>query len=537
MHFQQQFPKWDSTVLRVSGLIGRHPDLLGRLAGYLLGLAFAVGLGASVMGAKIREIDDGHARIVGLVKAIQRDAGSLLKELNASHRPGCDAVNLTALRALLVGRPHVHVVGMLDPQGRLFCTTSLGQLATPVSMGSNAVDGALGRYIFDSPLAPFNGKPLSRQTVNILERGRFQAVVDDSATSAAFQHYSDAVWAGGGAQRKLLYRRPGIATGTPAGHTAHLTLDWKQLDVLVSSETGGATPLVIQTALRTNKLGTDPLALLAGILAASALLGFFAGQTLSARFHHLRSMDFRIRSLCNEANIVCHFQPIVHLASGRVIGCEALGRLRDGDQLLYPDQFIPALNHCGLTWRFDAAVSRCALLSLGGALPPQADFRVALNFFSQSLHRDTLHGHLQAVLQGAGRSDLQIELEVTEYAFSPAIVPELKRLKDDGYAISIDDFGTGYSNLRLVNQVVPDYLKIDRSFVFEMEDLTLRSSLIPEIVAIADAVGSKVIAEGIENAAQAEKLKALGIEYGQGYYYARPLPLDAFLRLLAQPSA
>lgn len=534
MHVQQQFPRWNDIVLRVSGLVGRHPDLLGRLAGYLLGLAFVAGLGLSVMAAKIRDIDEGHARVVQLVGKIQRDAGSLLKELNASHRAECDDASLNALRALLVGRPHVHVVGILDPQGRLFCTTSMGRLATPVEMGDNGLDGALGRYRFDAAIAPYNGNRQSRQTVNILERGRFQAVVDDSATRAVFQHYSDAVWAGQAARRQRLFQAPGLHASTVADDTPHLSPDWRRFDLLVTSRTGGATPLWIQTALRANKPGADPLTLLAGILAASALLGFFAAQTLSARFRHLRSMDFRIRSLCSDANIVCHFQPIVELASGRVIGCEALGRLRDGDQLIYPDQFIPALNQCALTWRFDAAVSRCALLSLGGALPPQADFRIALNFFSQSLHRDTLHAHLQTVLLAAGRSDLQIELEVTEYAFSPAIVPELKRLKDDGYAISIDDFGTGYSNLRLVNQVVPDYLKIDRSFVSEMEDLTLRSSLIPEIVAIADAVGSKVIAEGIENAAQAEQLKALGIAYGQGYYYARPLPLDAFLHLLEQ---
>jgi sensor c-di-GMP phosphodiesterase-like protein len=214
------------------------------------------------------------------------------------------------------------------------------------------------------------------------------------------------------------------------------------------------------------------------------------------------------------------------------MGCEVLARLRDADRLVYPDHFIPALIADNRTWAFDAAVSTRALQELGGALPARGSFKVALNFFPQNLRRDTVEPHLRASLEALGRRDLQIELEVTEYNFSPEIVPELQRLKEDGYYIAIDDFGTGYSNLGMVKRVAPDFLKIDKSFVFEMEDASLRSSLIPEIIAIAKAVNSQVIAEGIENATQAAQLRALGVPYGQGYYFAKPMPLQAFLDYL-----
>ena len=220
-----------------------------------------------------------------------------------------------------------------------------------------------------------------------------------------------------------------------------------------------------------------------------------------------------------------------------MIGCEVLARLQDGQSLLYPDQFIPALTQQHLGWRFDAAVSRHALLELGAALPPQTHFSVALNFFPQNLRRDLILPHLTAALYDSGRSDLRIELEVTEYDFSSALVPELARLKADGFAISIDDFGTGYSNLGIVKRVAPDYLKIDKSFVFEMADATIRSTLIPEIIAIAKAIGSEVIAEGIETEEQARQLREMGARYGQGYHFAKPMKLDDFLRYLAQQPA
>ena len=106
---------------------------------------------------------------------------------------------------------------------------------------------------------------------------------------------------------------------------------------------------------------------------------------------------------------------------------------------------------------------------------------------------------------------------------------QIHRFKDAGYLISVDDFGTGYSNLGSVSRTSPDFLKIDKSFVFEMEDTSVRSSLIPEIVAIAKAVNAEVIAEGVENEAQANKLHEMGARFGQGYLFARPMPIKDFV--------
>ncbi|HEY9572534.1 MAG TPA: EAL domain-containing protein, partial [Pusillimonas sp.] len=96
--------------------------------------------------------------------------------------------------------------------------------------------------------------------------------------------------------------------------------------------------------------------------------------------------------------------------------------------------------------------------------------------------------------------------------------------------------GTGYSNLKSVRTLSPDVLKIDKSFIFELEDATLRSNLIPEIVNIARAINAQAVAEGIENIEQARLLAQFGVQYGQGYALARPMELESFLAFMAAKS-
>jgi EAL domain-containing protein (putative c-di-GMP-specific phosphodiesterase class I) len=96
------------------------------------------------------------------------------------------------------------------------------------------------------------------------------------------------------------------------------------------------------------------------------------------------------------------------------------------------------------------------------------------------------------------------------------------------FMVSVDDFATGYSNLGSIKAFLPDFLKIDQSFVRDMENASIRSSLIPEIIGIGRAVGAKLIAEGIESERQYSMLRNMGVEFGQGYLMCRPLPIEEF---------
>lgn len=173
------------------------------------------------------------------------------------------------------------------------------------------------------------------------------------------------------------------------------------------------------------------------------------------------------------------------------------------------------------------------MTELKALLPAEQPFKVAFNFFPENLGRPEFKTHLQTLRSLAGDT-LSINVEVTEYSFAPESIEVLHSLKDEGYFVSVDDFGTGYSNLGTIKRVAPDFLKIDKSFVFEMEDASLRSNLIPEIAAIARAVGADLIAEGVENERQAQSLLTMGVRYAQGYYFARPVPGPAMVAWMHQ---
>lgn len=518
----------------VARVLGRHPRIVGNLAGLSLSAGLLIAFLVSALHLRLQTVDEGHHRVLDHMRAVQDDTRTLLDELIAAYPPDCSEENLRRIRGLMFGHRHARNVGLLDEGGRLFCSTGLGLLANPAPPGSHGIDGSIGRYYLNTPVQRFVGPGYGALTATVVERGRFQVLVDRTPTSSNFAEYADAVWAGGGSQNRRIYQGPDgqDAPARIAPDMPHLHFDWQHIRLLVTNTAPGISPVSVQTRLGLHSIDTGRMMLLGGVVLVCLLVGYLAHTLVRRRCRHYASMDYRIRHLCTSANVVCHYQPILELSSGRMVGCEVLARLRDGEQLVYPDKFIPALNRQKLTWAFDAAVSRAALQELGAALPVGGRFAIALNFFPHNLRRDTIHAHLQETLREIDRLDLQIELEVTEYDFSPDLAPELTQLKADGYGISIDDFGTGYSNLGMVKKVSPDYLKIDRSFVFEMEDATLRSSLIPEIIAIARAVGSEVIAEGIETAAQEAQLRALGVQYGQGYFFARPMPLADLKRYI-----
>jgi sensor c-di-GMP phosphodiesterase-like protein len=510
---------WHRSLAAATRWLGRYPRMVGVVCGYSMALLVAVALLLVSFQWQLKALERGHMQMVRSIHEVQEDVGGLLDQLNQSFEPVCTPANLEQLRFFLFSYRFVRDIGMLNADQQLFCTSITGLLPKPFASAAGGIDVPIGRTYIQTPLLLAG----QRLRATVVERGRFNVVVGLNATHEALAAHADAIWVGSGAQRVAAYqgRRFGVLGASPPAAWAF---------VLTTPVSGNA--ITLQSVLLPQDLYLGSGSLLWGSIVLCVLLGFFMTDAVTQRCRHFRSVEHRIRFLCKPAHVVCHYQPIIDLASGRPIGCEVLARLQDGKRLVYPDRFIPALLKNNLAWTFDAAVSAHALRELGPALRGRADFKVALNFFPQNLQRDAIEPHLRVCLDAIGHRDWKIELEVTEYDFAPEIVPELKRLQADGYFISIDDFGTGYSNLGMVKKMAPDFLKIDRSFVHEMDDASLRSSLIPEIVAIARAVGSEVIAEGIEKEAQYTQLRDLGVRYGQGYYFAKPMPLAELVRYL-----
>ncbi|MFP5404324.1 MAG: EAL domain-containing protein [Gammaproteobacteria bacterium] len=251
-----------------------------------------------------------------------------------------------------------------------------------------------------------------------------------------------------------------------------------------------------------------------------------------------------LREAVAGSQFVTHFQPIVDLVSGRVHKAEALVRWRHpSGELVNPAAFIPLAEETGLIntlgeWVFRESLQRAnAWRRRFGD-----DFQISVNMSPVQfrpegrMHTEAWLQHLQAI----GLSGENLVVEITENLLlhaAPDITEQLFRFRDAGIRIAIDDFGTGYSTLSYLKQFPIDFLKIDRSFVRDLETDPNDMALSRAIILMAHELGLKVIAEGVETAAQRGLLAAAGCDYAQGYLYSKPLPPDAFEAWLAGRTA
>jgi len=245
----------------------------------------------------------------------------------------------------------------------------------------------------------------------------------------------------------------------------------------------------------------------------------------------VRRLDLEtdLRAALIQGTLEVAYQPIVAIATGKLIGFEALARWphpRYGD--LEPGEFIPLAEEVGLITQLDRFVLRRACTQVRAwrrqfpGLPP---LTLSANLSSRQFALPELAAWLEEILLEIDFDPRNLKLEITESVFmasSDEVLKTLRDLRDLGVQLHIDDFGTGYSSLSYLQNLPVSTLKIDRSFITQM-GVSGDGELVQTIVAMAKALGLSVTAEGIETAAQLEQLKSLGCEYGQGYLYARPL--------------
>ncbi|MDI3490591.1 MAG: hypothetical protein PWP11_1868 [Thauera sp.] len=228
------------------------------------------------------------------------------------------------------------------------------------------------------------------------------------------------------------------------------------------------------------------------------------------------------------------FQPQVSLESGRAVGVEALLRWRREDgSFVPPDQFIPVAERSGLivalgTWVLQTALAARARLAEAG----HGDVRMAINVSPVQLRDPAYLEALDALMARSPIAPGRLEFEITESVALMGISRVsglLAGIKARGIELAIDDFGTGFSSLSYLDKLPVDRLKIDRSFVGQLDSADSGGRIAEMIVPLGQCLGMGVVAEGVETPEQAERLRALGCKEVQGYLYARPMPLDELL--------
>ncbi len=248
-------------------------------------------------------------------------------------------------------------------------------------------------------------------------------------------------------------------------------------------------------------------------------------------------IESALRNALERNEFVLHYQPQVDLASGQIVGMEALIRWQHPELgVVAPSRFISVAEETGLIVAIGAWVMRTACHQ--NKLWQDAGLgrlRVAVNLSARQFGAPNLLADITAVLAQTGLDAACLEIELTESLFMSDVnlaVEVLHGMKSLGVNLSIDDFGTGYSSLSYLSRFPIDVLKIDRSFVSDIARDASDAAIVASIIALAHNLKLSVIAEGVETAEQLDYLRRHGCNEMQGYYFSRPLAADDFEQLL-----
>ncbi|HMN53940.1 MAG TPA: GGDEF domain-containing phosphodiesterase [Sphingopyxis sp.] len=243
-----------------------------------------------------------------------------------------------------------------------------------------------------------------------------------------------------------------------------------------------------------------------------------------------------VSSALSHDEVVIHYQPQYDVASGAMIGVEALLRWQHPELgLLGAGPLVTAARAARLERELTEHAHRVALAEIAGWPRALAKLRVSLNITAADLSDPEFADRFAAMAKQAGVDPDRLTLELTEQAMlsEPAnAAAQLAQIRALGSAIAIDDFGTGYSSLSLLARLPIDYLKIDSGFTRSLDGSDRDRIVVRAIVDLARALGLLVVAEGIENAAQLDRLRELGVATWQGFLKSGPVPGEELLGLM-----
>lgn len=242
----------------------------------------------------------------------------------------------------------------------------------------------------------------------------------------------------------------------------------------------------------------------------------------------------------DDEEFLLHYQPIFNLESGKVDLVEALIRWKHPERgLVDPDRFISLAEENGLIVPIGNWVIReaCRQAAAWHKIPGCEEIDISINLSMRQLQDDQLINTLTNAIAATGVNASNLVLEITESMLAidaEQSVGILGQLKTIGVKLAIDDFGTGYSSLSYLKAFPVDAIKIDRSFINELHRSSTSSALVEAVVNLSTALGAYTVAEGIEYSDQADILRRLGCDRGQGFYYCRPLPGPALTTLFRE---
>ncbi|MBW7857785.1 MAG: EAL domain-containing protein, partial [Leptonema sp. (in: Bacteria)] len=263
----------------------------------------------------------------------------------------------------------------------------------------------------------------------------------------------------------------------------------------------------------------------------------FYSPEMNLRVSESMRIENDLRVAITEDQFELYYQPKYDLRTAQIVGMEALIRWNHPTRgLMYPGQFLPVLEDTAMIilvgeWVIQTALKQYSSWKNQGILAP----RIAVNVSAQQLNRENFIPSLKEMLNQHSDDGSALEIELTEtivMANAEKNIPKLKQLQDLGMTIAIDDFGTGYSSLNYMTSLPIDTLKIDRSFVQNMIERQSDRLIVSTIISLAHQLNLLIVAEGVETEEQADNLRLMGCDIGQGFLYSKAISTEQMTQLL-----
>ena len=254
---------------------------------------------------------------------------------------------------------------------------------------------------------------------------------------------------------------------------------------------------------------------------------------MNTRAFEFLLMESGLRKAVENDELVVFYQPLINLEDNKLIGMEALLRWKHPEKgMISPGDFIPLAEETGLIepigeWVLEAACTQNKKWQDAG-YPP---VKVSVNMSVRQFSKKNVAEMISDILKKTGLSPEYLGIEITESIIMQDVkstIAKLKKLHDMGICLSIDDFGTGYSSLSYLKLFPINFLKIDRSFVFNITSDSTDAAIATSIILLAHSMNLKVVAEGVETEEQLELLRQQGCDYVQGFFFSKPVAAEEF---------
>jgi sensor c-di-GMP phosphodiesterase-like protein len=459
-----------------------------------------------------------------------------LKVLTANRAgPACSTEEIALMRKLAISSSYLQSVGRIQ-ENRLICS-SLGNHGAGFELGPPDYIGERGttiRVAVTLPVAP-------QSRFIIFELDGYAAIVHQDLVFDVRDYTADISLAmiGASTHRAISTRGKYDATWLrPLAPGAPMTFNNGSFIVALRRSKGFDLTSVAAIPVKSvNKLSRElmlylvPLGLVIGLALAAACYFVVRRQI---------SMPALLRAALRRDEFFLVYQPTVRLDTGRCVGAEALLRWRRRDgKLILPELFIPVAEESGIitsiTRRLLALIER----DVPGMLAAFPQLHVGVNVSSRDLQSGDIAVQLGDLMRRTGIAPGNLIVEATERGLIDVELATtvVRDIRATGIGVAIDDFGTGYSCLSYLTTLNVDFLKIDKSFVDSIATEAPANSVVLHMIEMAKSLGLMMIAEGVETEAQAEFLRERGVQFAQGWLFAKPMAMEDFMRYMHAETA